>query len=150
MKVNLDLIGKALIGRIGKLVFYRFKKSNVLIARAYKKPRLTQNNFDLRTKAKNLGVFYHNVSDGYKRDLRNYATNLNNETIGDSCIYNMYNVFIKMMYGLKRIYPEVDLKTITPEIVIEEGYPVDTISHAVDACTLPEVKFSNEFTNPII
>jgi hypothetical protein len=139
MKVQLDLITKALIGKVGKLVFYLIPKSNVLLARAYKKPKYNITNKNLGQKSTNLSRFYHSVSAGYHADLVYYATQLNVATVGQPCVYNAYNVFVKMMYSLKQLYPEIDLKTITPQQVIDDGLPIVTLCQAVENEVLPTV-----------
>ncbi len=139
MKVKLDLIGKALIGRVGKLVFYLVPKSNVLMARRYTKPRKNKTHKNLGQKSSNISRLYHSVSSGYHDDLVYYATQLNVKTVGEPCVYNSYNVFTKMMYSLKRLHPEIDLKTITIQYIIDNSLPITTIEQAVENEILPIV-----------
>ncbi len=139
MKVNLDLIAKTLNGRVGKLVFYYYPQSDALIARTYVKPRKNKNNSNFSLKTKNLSKFYKNCTDSYKSDIKHYSNRLNNIRVGEGIIYNGYNVFIKMMHNLHKAYPEVDLKTITPEYVVALNLPVITIKMAVENELLPAV-----------
>ncbi len=139
MRVQLDTITRALVGKIGKLVFYRYRKSDVLIARAYKRRKIDHTNITLKNQSQNLSRLYHSTSDAYRIDLMDYATNRNLETVGEKCIYNAYNVFTIMMYKLKKLHPEIDLKTIDITYIIDNALPIRTISEAVENELLPKV-----------
>ncbi|MDP8231899.1 MAG: hypothetical protein P9L91_04425 [Candidatus Zophobacter franzmannii] len=150
MKVNLDLIGRALIGKIGKLVFYKYKKSDVLLARAWVKPRRTINNDNLSSISTNLSSCYNTATVDYRNDLINYATQLNLATVGENCIYNAYNCFVKMMYAMNRLYPAIDLKTITADDIVFYELPAISVRMAVENDLLPRVRYIDGLGHEIV
>ncbi len=150
MRVNLDTIARTLVGKIGKLVFYRYRKSDVLLARAWVKPRLTANNTTMGSRSANLALCYKGTSEDYRNDLLKYATQLNLETMGNNCYYHPYNVFLKMMYAMKRVFTNIDLITITPEVIVLENLPVQTVKMAIENELLPEVKYIDELSHEIV
>ena len=150
MKLSLLPFITGLSGRLGKLVFCIEKKSGACWSRIYVKPELTENNHEFGSASKNLSNIYHQASEGYIEDLRNYSDryNLNSDKISRGL--KAYTSFTKMMYALKRTHPAVDLRTLSLEEIMEEDLPVRSVKEAVDNELLPAVKRYEELNCSIV
>jgi hypothetical protein len=90
------------------------------------------------------------VSEGYSYDLKDYADRYNLATLGYSGRVSCYTVLTRMMYALKVAVPDVDLKTITPQDVVDMDLPVKTVYEAIENGLLAPVKREQQLMSFII
>ena len=139
MKVHMKNPCFCLRGKLDGLVFYKHPKIDANLARKYKpcKPNSSHERFSAIQR--NLGRIQ--PSAGFVNDCKTYVFlfNLRRETQGRK-LCSWTNVFFKMMYGLRRLDPEIDLETITREEIIDEHLPVRSVRDAIEAGILEYVK----------
>ncbi|MDP8231520.1 MAG: hypothetical protein P9L91_02490 [Candidatus Zophobacter franzmannii] len=150
MKVNYLLPVKGLTGKKDGLVYYIDKESGQAYCRDYVVPEESESNVIMKSRSANIGLFYHAVSEGYIRDLKNYCDRYNLMRIGMGGRLNSNSALIKMMYKLKKGVPAVDLTTITPADIVAADLPIRTVMEAVDSGLLTFVKRYEELTSWII
>ena len=111
-------------------------------------PTLTGVNEAIGSKSAN--IWRLNPSEAYKADSRKYVEahdqmrkNYNDPLRAWSCLY------IKLMYALERMYPGVDLRTLTRQYIYDNDLPCISIQKAVQAGLLIPVKGWEDMTSEI-
>ncbi|MCB5263150.1 MAG: hypothetical protein LHW64_01120 [Candidatus Cloacimonetes bacterium] len=137
MKTKFKYGISAYSGTIDEITFGSYKNGTVCIARKYVMPKLTENNAELGTTAKNLATIYGECSEDYKSDLRTYADLYARQVSGPKKIGpNGYAIFVKLFYTVAaanlgtvdlKSLSYGDLSTLFPEITniaasVNEGY----------------------------
>ena len=139
MKAKFNKWMRSLLGRLDGLVYYNDQVMGEVLVRDFVVPVRSGSNDRLGRNSLNIREFYGNCSEAYLRDLSIYAVMMNLSNIHTGTKLNRYTMLTKLLYILKRLHPEVDLSTITPEDVITQGYPIDTLFNAIVAGVLPPV-----------
>jgi hypothetical protein len=126
-------------GGMEDIVIYYNSQLNRMIARRKVIPKITPNNdnFTAISKlAKTLGI-----SDGFIDDCRKYVRLYNQKYRQQNrCLTSWNNVFFKMLLGLKKQRPELDLSTLTLELIYQLDLPVNTVAEAISAELLDNVR----------
>jgi hypothetical protein len=142
-KVKLALPGYA--GNMDDMVIYYNTRLNCLVARRKVTPKSTPSNACFRAAvrlAKTLGL-----SEGYIGDCRGYVLLYNRQNKRKGRSLNAWtNVFIRLLLGVAKQYPELDLATLTKQEIISQGYPCSTIRQGVEAGLLEKVNGFRELT----
>lgn len=141
MKTTFKYGISAYSGTIDEITFGSYKNGAVCIARKYVVPKLTENNAELGSVAKNLANIYSNCSEAYKSDLRTYADLYAREVSGARKIGpNSYAIFIKLFYAFAAANDgSVDLKSLSYGDLATLFPEVINIAASVDEGLLPRV-----------
>lgn len=141
MKTTFKYGISAYSGTIDEITFGSYKNGSICIARKYVKPKLTENNAELGSVAKNLATIYSNCSEAYKSDLRTYADLYSREVSGARKIgANSYAIFVKLFYTFAAASGEaVDLKSLSYGDLATLFPEVTNIAASVDQGFLPVV-----------
>jgi hypothetical protein len=150
MKAKFNKWMRNLIGKLDGLVYYSDQIMGEVLVRDYVKPARSESNDRLARNSLNIKVFYRSCSAAYNRDLSIYAVMENLNKIQTGHKLNRYTMLTKLLYALKRMYPEVDLGTLTPDEIIAQGYPIDTVFNAIVAGILMPVTGCQNLNNRIV
>ena len=138
MKVKFQYGLAGYTGKADGLIYCYNRKSGKVYARRKVQPKITAHNHKTGSITANL----HSLqpSTGFKNDLLLYSLRYN--SLPENAEKNMYswvNMYLKMMYRLAKMYPEIDLSTITREYIYENNLPCISVKRAVEAGILPPV-----------
>ncbi len=139
MKVHMKKPCYFLRGKLDGLVFYHHPKVDASFARRHAEFKPNSSHERFSAIQRNLGRIQPSI--GFVNDCKTYVFlfNLRRDTRGRK-LCSWTNVFFKMMYGLRRMDPEIDLETITREEIIDERLPVRSVRDAIEAGILEYVK----------
>jgi hypothetical protein len=133
-----NLIG-GYTGKADNMILYYDRRLNKVIIRQAPEVKLTDKHEAFGNVSKNLRKI--NPSNGYKDDFKTYTdlysrlrANYNHP------VSNWYNLYLKMMYGMTKANPLIDLKTISREQIETENLPCRTVKQAIEAGLLPPVR----------
>jgi hypothetical protein len=120
------------INRKEDLVYCNYNDGEIVIARTLPKRQATEQNHYFGAITKNLHELYKSVSPEYKLDLSNYAK-LYSTLSAISCKLapSASALFTKMLWNLKKQFPEIELAKITKDQILNCGYPIVTIQEAM-------------------
>ena len=128
------------------LVYCSYRNGELIIARRYVYPKLSEQNSSFAARNKNL--FQLKPSDGYKANCRAYLRGYINTAPGqEKPILSWNNLYVKLMSALAKQYPGINLCTLTREEIFAQQLPCITIKKAVEAGLLPRVKGWNRLSN---
>lgn len=136
MKVTFKHGIKALRGtnRKEKLVYCSYNDGEIIVARTYVENQLTENNHKVGRITINLHLLYNDLSAEYRRDLSTYCLILQTKKHNCGKIHlRSWGLFSKMMWALKKIFPEIDLSLISKTEIGTNLYPVNTIAQAMNS-----------------
>ncbi len=150
MKVSVAKPFVGFSGKLSELVYYIDKFTGTMYCRDYVVPHKTINNTNLGNRTKNLSLFYAAASPGWVSDIKNYADRLNIIIMGHGTRLNGFSMLLKLMYILGHAIPDLDLRTVTIEEIIERGIPITTIREAVEAGIIPMVPRFEELINQLV
>ncbi len=139
-----------LSGKLDELVYCIEKKSGAVWTRDYVIPRKTAHNREIGSSGKNIGVFWKSVSEGYMDDLKDYADRYNLATIGYGGRISGYTALMRMLFTLKQAIPSLDLKTITPQDVVDMDLPIKSVWEAIQNGVIAPVKRGEQLDNRIL
>ncbi|HQP62758.1 MAG TPA: hypothetical protein PK713_01745, partial [Candidatus Cloacimonas sp.] len=85
-------------------------------------------------------IFALQPSEVYKNDLRLYLLRHNGLKANRyKQLRSWVNLYHLLMANMAKLYPEIDLKTITREQIYQENLPCISVKKAVEAGVLPQV-----------
>jgi hypothetical protein len=123
------------------LVYCKYNDGALYLTRKYPCYTPSIQNEKIGIISKNLKQLYVSISPEYKMDLKNYCqlmikyTDLS-EKLPTSC----YATYTKMMWALKKQFPEIDLTILTREDILKHEYPVRTVVEAMKEGLLLEIE----------
>ncbi len=125
-------------GTVDGIIFYWDPRLQRIVARSKPKMRALPVHKTFGDTVRNLMAI--DVSPGYRADLRSYAERSYGlaEFKGIRPIWN--NLYLKIMHGLKRIDPSLDLISLTRAEIVSRDLPCRTVKRAVAAGLLPKVR----------
>jgi hypothetical protein len=130
------------------IVYCSYNDGDVIVARRYVYPKLTDSNSKFRSIQANL--FKIEPSDGYKRDLQAYIRCHNSTPAGEELPLRAWNnLYLKLMYAMAKADPTIDLSTLTREDIYEKDLPCITLKRSVESGLLPKVWEWELLTNEI-
>lgn len=128
------------------LVYCSYRNGELIIARRYVYPKLSEQNSSFAARDKNL--FKLKPSDGYKANCRAYLRGYINTAPGqEKPILSWNNLYVKLMSALAKQYPGINLCTLTREEIFAKQLPCITIKKAVEAGLLHKVKGWSKLSN---
>lgn len=138
MKAKLKVLLPGFTGTMDDVVIYYSSKLNKYIVRKKVKPKLTPDH----SLTQEMHAFRRriDVSEDYIDDCREYIKLFNRKFRRQGRAMSTWpNVYMKIMRALKKQYPDIDLKTISRDDVIERNLPCRTVAAAVEAGYLEKV-----------
>ena len=126
MKAYVKLTLPGFTGNMDDVVIYYNSHLNKYIARKKVIPKYTPSNEII----KEIFAFAKRIelSDGYLNDCREYIFQFNRKNRRQNRAMNTWpNVFMKVMCAIMKSYPDLDLKTLTREEIIEMNLPADLL-----------------------
>jgi len=153
MKVKFRFGIKSYSGTADDFNYANFADRNVVVGRMVPVDReITAQNENLGRKASNISVFYSEISDAYKEDLRAYAKKMYKlKAFRKQLAGNVYGLFTKVLWAASK---DVDLPVNLEALSIDDtnlgSYDnILTVSDAVNKGYLPKVEGYENFVNPI-
>ncbi len=150
MKAKMYKWLRNLVGKLDGLVYYNDQVMGEVLVRDYVEPTRSASNDRLGRNSLNIKQFYSSCSEAYLRDLGIYAVMMNLSHIQTGHKLNRYTMLTKLLYKLKKLYPEIDLGTLTPEDVVNQSYPIDSVLHAIMSGILEPVTGFQNLDNEIL
>ncbi|MDD2331670.1 MAG: hypothetical protein PHI68_03345 [Candidatus Cloacimonetes bacterium] len=139
MKVGLKFNQKYYSGNLDGLVYYYNPKLKMMIARR-KPERGKPNPASSRLAEINKNLKALNPSLAYRGNLTLYIELAQNANVVRG-LTNWYSLYMKIMWSLKRKYPQsIDLKTISKEQIHSGDLSCRSIKAAVEDGLIPPVK----------
>ena len=124
----------AFTGKIDNAVFWSQKSQLASLMRKFTYPRITTHNKKIGEIAKNLGKFWHILSDGYKADLKTY-TDRYYVQYGTEGLYDParspYAFWTHAIWSWAKDHDDVDLATLTMEDFQVTGIAIITVRNAI-------------------
>ena len=121
-------------GKIDNAVFWAQKSKLESLMRKFTYPRITTHNKKIGEIAKNLGKFWHILSDGYKADLKTY-TDRYYVQYGTEGLYDParspYAFWTHAIWSWAKDHDDVDLATLTMEDFAVTGTAIITVRNAI-------------------
>ena len=134
MKVTFKYGIGAFTGKIDNAVFWAQKSQLASLMRKFTYPRITTHNKEIGSIAKNLGKFWHILSDGYKADLKTY-TDRYYVQYGTEGLYDParspYAFWTHAIWSWAKDHDDVDLATLTMEDFAVTGTAIITVRNAI-------------------
>lgn len=137
MKVTLTRGLKGYTGELdGAVYYYHSRLGKTLMRRKPVKVTTGAQQEKIGSVAKALKAI--EPSAGFRSDLRTYLRLLRDQDGLQSCL-SWNNLFIRMMWAMAKQIPEIDLKQIDREMILEQDLPCQSVKRAVAAGLLPYV-----------
>lgn len=148
MKAYVKIALPGYTGNTDDMVIYYNSTLNCLIARKKVIPKFTPNNKDVQeifALAKRLVL-----SPGFMKDCREYIRLYNRHfRRKHRSLSSWPAVWMKLMRNLVRLYPSLDLASLTREDIVNNALPCGSIAAAVQARCLESVPGASTLTNPM-
>jgi hypothetical protein len=120
------------------MVYCSHRDGDVLIARRYVYPKLSEQN--IKTGSITANLMRLNPSEGYKQDLRDYIRHYNATPAGEEKPLRAWNnLYLKIMHALAKRDPGLDLRTLTREEIHGKDLSCISVKRAVEAGLLAQV-----------
>ncbi len=138
MKVTFKNLIGGYTGCVDGIIFYWDPRLQRMLARAKPHVRIKSHHVSFGLTSRALMALA--PSSAYRNDLRSYAERSYSlpEFKGVRPIWN--NLYLKIMYGLKRLYPDLDLQSLTREDIVAFDLPCRSAKRAIEAGLLPQVR----------
>lgn len=136
MKVRFQCGMPALSGKAGDLTFCLNRRSGKVFARRNSKPRLSAHHHQTGSVTTNL----HKIkpSPAYKDDLRRYLRDYQSSRfMRHQPAVNWVNLYLRMTYAMAKMYPGLELRNLTREVIYAQDLPCISVKRAVEAGLLP-------------
>jgi hypothetical protein len=129
------------VDRKEDLVYCEYNQGELIIAKHLPKRPLYETNRNFGFICSHLRQLYSTISAEYKQDLATYTLMYRSVSYDSQKIpISAYSIFTKMMWSLKKKFPEIDLSTITREEILAQGYPVRNIQESMKAGLILEIE----------
>jgi hypothetical protein len=139
MKVNYKKNFTGYSGTSDDAVYYYHPRLELSLVREYVKPKESSQNQRVKAIMANLKLIQ--PSAGYKQNFKDYLIKYNNlKENQNKLMLTWNNLYLKMLYGLAKAYPAVDLATLSREQIYAEDLPCVSLKRAVEAGLLPVVE----------
>jgi hypothetical protein len=147
MKVVFKQMVSGYTGSVDGIIFYWDPRLQRILARSKPKVRINQNHIDFGKIAKNLmGI---KPAERYKDDLRTYAERTWKLPEFGRIRPLWNNLYLKIMYGLKKLDPSLDLETISRAQIQYHDLPCRSVRRSVEAGLLPPVRGYEELDSEL-
>ncbi len=148
MKTTFKYNLQGLIGKMDDKIFYYHSGKREVYVRSYVKPK--SNPAALRMRSVMLNLRLIQPSAAYVRDLKDYLILYNRLPENKNAqVITWMNLYLKIMFGMQRIFPEVDLATLTREQIFLSHLPCISVCEAVSAKLLPVVRNYQRLTSEL-
>ncbi|MBM3291622.1 hypothetical protein FJY84_02975 [Candidatus Bathyarchaeota archaeon] len=148
MKTRFSRNLPGLTGKLDGLVYYYHQGLDEIIARTFTQAERNPPADRMKLIMANLKLIQ--PSAGYKQNLKDYAIKYNNLRINrDKPEANWMNLWLKLMFGMTKALPGIDLTTITRQQIYDDSLPCITVRNAIECSLLPNVRNSERYTELI-
>jgi|WetSurMetagenome_2_1015567.scaffolds.fasta_scaffold299829_1 hypothetical protein len=128
------------INRKEDLVYCKYNDGEIIIVRTLPKRQATEQNHHFGAITKNLHDLYASVSPEYKLDLSNYAIlHYQLQATSHKLQASGSAIFTKMLWNLKKQFPNIELSKISRDEILDYGYPIVTILEAMGSGMLLKI-----------
>lgn len=148
MKVNYKQMISGYTGRGDGAIFVYDRRMNRYYMRNWPHRKIMEGNQEFSSKMANLSKL--NPDAKYKEDLQMYLS-LYNDLAEMECkpVRTWSNLFMKLMFGMAKSVPGIDLSTLTKAEIYDQSLPCKTVKDAIEAGLLPMVRSYQRFNNGI-
>lgn len=147
MKADYDFSRETISGKFGKFVLIRWKEGEKGVVRRFVKPKLGEQNQQFGSSLKNISSIWKECSSEYKNDLKIYADRFSSYYDSEEIpAKTNYAHFIRLVFRLKEINPEIDLSAISKEELETAGIPTN-VKAIADNELLPRIAIYADLTN---
>jgi hypothetical protein len=130
------------------LVYCKYNSGALCFARKYPAYTESEQNKKIGIISKNLKELYVSISAEYKLDLKIYSKLMvNYMNLEEKIPASSYAIYTKMMWKLKKRFPEIDLTTITREEIMKQEYPVKSVVEAMEFGLLLKIEEASVLLN---
>ncbi len=138
MKVTFKNLIGGYTGCVDGIIFYWDPRLQRMLARAKPRVRIKAHHVNFGNTSRALMAL--NPAPAFRNDLRSYAERSYSlpEFKGVRPIWN--NLYLKIMYGLRRLYPDLDLQSLSRNDINTFDLPCRSVQRAVEAGLLPPVR----------
>lgn len=138
MKVTLEKGLGSYTGRYGELVYCHVRSVGLIYSRRMVYPELTEQNAKVgKISSRIYGL---KPSEGYKLDLGYYLLEYNAmREYRDKPLRSWSSLYLKLMYRMAELMPEIDLRTLSREEIFASGLPCRSVTAAINAGLIPPV-----------
>jgi hypothetical protein len=113
-------------------VYCSYNNGDLMITRKMPHRDVYETNKKFGRISSNIHKLYKTLSEEYIRDLSNYSLALQSVAYNPNKIpMRSFGVFTRMMWALKKRFPEIDLEAITREDIIKNEYLIRSIVEAM-------------------
>lgn len=146
MKTTFKYNLQGLTGKMDDRIFYYHPGKREVYVRRYVKPERNPPAARLQTVMQNLKLIQ--PSAAYIRDLKDYLILYNKLSENQNAqVITWMNLYLKIMFGMQKIFPEVDLSTLSREQIYMQQLPCRSVCEAVSAKLLPAVRNYRRLTS---
>lgn len=139
MKAKFKNCVKCLCGKNDEQVFYSYPGREEVYVRKYAKAE--HNPSAERFKAIMANLKLLQPSTGYIRDFKNYLLQYNKlRENSDHRLSAWSNLYQKVLFGMVKVIPGLDLATLTKAQILEQNLPCRSVKAAIDWELLPTVR----------
>jgi hypothetical protein len=148
MKTRFKQNRAGLIGKLDDMVYFYHPQLNEILARKYTEPKTNPSAVRMKSVMANLKLI--NPSEGYKQNIRDYLILYNKLAENrDKPAINWVNIYLKMLFAMVKVIPDIDLATLNRGQIIEQNLPCRSLNSAIDFGLLPKVRDYERFSQDI-
>jgi hypothetical protein len=145
MKTRFMQNTQGLTGKMDDKVFYYRRDLNQILARQYTPPCRNPSADQCKLIMANLKTL--NLSAGYRQNFRDYLLKYNNLPVNrEHPVPAWNNLWLKVMFGMVKVIPGIDLATLTRQQIIDQYLPCRSLKAAIDWELLPQVRGYEKYT----
>lgn len=148
MKTRFRQNMQGLTGKMDDLVYFYRRDLNQILARRFTRARRNPSAERCKLVMANLKNLY--PSAGYRQNFKDYLLKYNNLPINkERQVPAWNNLWLKVLFGMVKVFPGIDLATLTKEQIISQYLPCRSLKAAIDWELLPAVKGFERYTELI-
>ena len=144
MKVYFKHMVSGYVGTADDMIYYYDPRLRRIVARRKPHPKPTEINHAFGRVIQNLTGL--KPSRFYVDDLLCYAERSYSAGLFRGIRPLWTNLYVKLMFAMAKQYPHLDLATLTRAEIVNQDLPCRSVSRAVAAGLLPEVRNWHELT----
>jgi len=138
MKVIFKHMVNGYVGLADDIIFYYHPRLKRVLARSKPAWKMTAHNLIFGQTSRNLMSIKPSLD--YINDLKTYCERTWNVPEFGGVMPMWNNLYMKLMYALRNIFPDIDLRTLTRTDIYAYNLPCLSVKRAVEAGLLPEVR----------
>jgi hypothetical protein len=152
MKTKFTNCVRSFSGRLKSqgLVHCKYNQGNLVITRKYPVVEIIEHHHTFGNRGKNLAALFKTLSPEYVSDLKNYAALFSKTVnINEKLPPSYYSLYLRMMWKLKHLYPEIDMATITRDDILQHEYPIRSVLESMESEMLLQIEEASMLNHEI-